>query len=103
MASYSLLVVVILTISCISLSNSSYDSATTYPARVLNTSQEECPSSAKWEMVIDEVKEDIRNTLLQIHSREYMRIYKLQIFINAVRIASYQKWQSQWACMLGVK
>ena len=71
MAFHIALAAVILTISCISLSNSSGDGATTYPARVLNTSQEECPSDAQRETVIDEVKEDIRNTLLQIHSREY--------------------------------
>ena len=64
--------VVILTVSCISLSNCSYDGATTYSARVLNTSQEECPSDAQRDTIIAEVKEDIRNTLLQIHSREFM-------------------------------
>ena len=74
MASCILLAVVILTMSCISLSSCSYDGATTSSARVLNTSQEECPSSAQRETVLDEVKEDIRNTLLQIHSREYMPI-----------------------------
>lgn len=69
-----LVAVVILTISCIALPAGSYDGATTYSARVLNTSQEECPSDAQRETVINEVKEDIRNSLLQIHSREYMRI-----------------------------
>ena len=62
---------VILIMSCIALSVGSYDGATTYSARVLNTSQEECPSDAQRETVIEEVKEDIRNSLLQIHSREY--------------------------------
>ena len=62
MASHIVLAVVILTMSCISLS-SSYDGATTYSARVLNTSQEERPSSAQRETIIDEVKEDIRNAL----------------------------------------
>ena len=73
MASRILLAVVVLTVSCISLSN--------YAMKVLQpilpecyTSQKECPSSAQREAVIDEVKEDIRNTLLQIHSREYMPI-----------------------------
>ena len=66
-----LVAVVILTMSCIALSAGSYDGATTYSARVLNTSQEECPSDAQRETVIEEVKEDIRNSLLQIHSREY--------------------------------
>ena len=76
MSSRILLAVVILTMSCISLSSCSSDGATTYPARVLNTSQEECPSDAQRETVIEEVKEDIRNTLLQIHSREYfMRLH----------------------------
>ena len=81
MASHILLAVVILTISCISLSSCSYDGATTYSARVLNTSQEECPSDAQRETIIAEVKEDIRNTLLQIESRKYMwtDIYKLQM------------------------
>ena len=70
MDSRILLAIVILTMNCTSLSNCSYDGATTYPARVLNASQEECPSSAQRETIIDEVKEDIRNTLLQIHSRK---------------------------------
>ena len=66
--------VVILSISCISLSSCSYNGATTYPARVLNTSQEECPFDAQRETIIAEINEDIRNTLLQIYSREYMWI-----------------------------
>ena len=67
--------------SCIALSAGSYDGATTYSARVLNTSQEECPSDAQRETVVDEVKEDIRNLLLQIHSREYMRIILCCIYM----------------------
>ena len=94
MASHIVFTVVILIITCISLSSCSYDGATTYSARVLNTSQEECPSDAQREMMIAEVKEDIHNTLLQIHSREYMQIYKLQILTNVVRIAGYKKWQA---------
>ena len=76
-----LVAVVILTMSCIALSAGSYDGATTYSARVLNTSQEECPSDAQRETVVDEVKEDIRNLLLQIHSREYMRIILCCIYM----------------------
>ena len=71
MASHILLALVILTMSCISLSSCSYDGATTYSARVLNTSQEQCPSIVQQEMIIAEVKEDVRNTLLQ---RKYMWI-----------------------------
>ena len=37
-------------------------------AGVLNTSQEECPSDTQRERIIAEVKEDIRNTLLQFET-----------------------------------
>ena len=70
MASHSLVAVLILTLSCIALPTYSYGSATTYSARVLNTSQEECPSDTQRERIIAEVKEDIRNTLLQIETRK---------------------------------
>ena len=67
----SLVAVLILTMCCIALPTYRYDSATTYSARVLNTSQEECPSVMQRETIIAEVKEDIRNTLLQIQTRKY--------------------------------
>ena len=64
MTSHNLLVAVF-TVSCVTLSTGSHDSTVTltYPARVLNTAQGECPSDAQREMVIAEVKEDIRNLL----------------------------------------
>ena len=71
MASHSLVAVLILTLSCIfALPTYSYGSAITYSARVLNTSQEECPSDTQRERIIAAVKEDIRNTL-QIETRKY--------------------------------
>ena len=64
MTSRSLLVAVF-TVSWAALSAASYDNTTTqtYPARVINTTQGECPSDVQREMVIAEVKEDIRNLL----------------------------------------
>ena len=64
MTSHNLLVAVF-TVSCVTLSTGSHDNTVTltYPARVLNTNQGECPSDAQREMVIAEVKEDIRNLL----------------------------------------
>ena len=64
MTSHNLLVAVF-TVSCVAVSTGSHDNTTTltYPARVFNTTQGECPSDAQREMVIAEVKEDIRNLL----------------------------------------
>ena len=64
MTSHSWLVAVF-TVSCVALSSGNHDSPTTltYPARVLNTTQRECPSDVQREVVITEVKEDIRNLL----------------------------------------
>ena len=64
MTSHNLLVVV-LTASCVALSTASHDNTITltYPAKVVNTAQGECPSDTQREMVIAEVKEDIRNLL----------------------------------------
>ena len=49
----------------VALSTANYDNATTlpYPAKVVNTTQGECPSDEQHEMVIAEVKEDICNLL----------------------------------------
>ena len=59
------LLVAVFTVSCVILSTATHDNTTTrtYPARVLNTAQGECPSDEQREMVIAEVKEDIRNLL----------------------------------------
>ena len=64
MTSHNLLVAVF-TASCVALSAASRDNTTTltYPARVFTTTQGECPSDTQREMVIDEMKEDIRNLL----------------------------------------
>ena len=64
MTSHNLLVAV-LTASCVALSTASHDNTITltYPAKVVNTAQGECPSDTQREMVIAEVKEDIRNLL----------------------------------------
>ena len=64
MTSHNLLVAVF-TMSCVALSAGNLDNTTTrtYPARVLNSAPGECPSDALREMVIAEVKEDIRNLL----------------------------------------
>ena len=66
MTSYNLLVAVF-TVSCVTLSTASHDNPTTqtYPARVITTTQGECPSDEQHEMVIAEVKEDIRNLLIR--------------------------------------
>ena len=59
------LLVAAFTVSCVALSAASHDNTTTrtYPARVFTTTQGECPSDPQREMVIAEVKEDIRNLL----------------------------------------
>ena len=64
MTSHGLLVAVF-TVSCVALSAATHDNTTTrtYPAKVVNTTQGECPSDTQREMVIAEVKEDIRNLL----------------------------------------
>ena len=51
--------------SCVALPAASHDNTTTltYPARVFTTTQGECPSDLQHEMVIAEVKEDVRNLL----------------------------------------
>ena len=61
------LLVAVLTASCFALSGASHDNPTTltYPARVFTTTQGECPSDLQHEMVIAEVKEDIRNLLIR--------------------------------------
>ena len=66
MTSHNLLVTVF-TVSCVILSAASHDNTTTltYPARVFTTTQGECPSDLQHEMVIAEVKEDIRNLLIR--------------------------------------
>ena len=59
------LLVAVFTVSCVAVSTGYHDNTTTltYPARVFDTTQGECPSDAQREMVIAEVKEDIRNLL----------------------------------------
>ena len=57
MSSHGLLVLV-LTMSCFALST-----CLSYSARVLKTTLEQCPSDAQHDMVIAEVKQDIRNIL----------------------------------------
>ena len=66
MTSHNLLVAVF-TVSCVTLSTSNHDNSTagTYPARVLTTTQGECPSGLYHEMIIAEVKEDVRNFLIR--------------------------------------
>ena len=65
MTSNNLLVAVFIVTRAV-ISTGSYGNATilTYPARVLNTTQGECPSDVQREMVMAEVKEDICNLLL---------------------------------------
>ena len=64
MTSHNLLVAVF-TVSCVAVSTGNHDNAVTltYPAKVFDTIQGECPSNAQHEMVIAEVKEDIGNLL----------------------------------------
>ena len=64
MTSHNLLVAVF-TVSCVALSTGNHGNTTirTYSARVFDTTQGECPSDVLREMVIAEVKEDIRNLL----------------------------------------
>ena len=59
------LVVAVFTVSCVALSTGNHDNTVTltYPARVFNTTQGECPSDAQREMIMAEVKEDICNLL----------------------------------------
>ena len=66
MTSHNLLVAVF-TVSCVTLSAASRDNTTTqtYPAKVFTTTQGECPSDPQREIIIAEVKEDIRNLLIR--------------------------------------
>ena len=76
MASHNLLLAVF-TASCVALPTGSQDNTTpqTYPARVFNTTQGECPSDAQREMVIAEVKEGIHNLLpLFLPIRKWMHL-----------------------------
>ena len=59
------LLVAVFTVSCVTLSTGNHDNTTTltYPGRVFNTTQGECPSDAQREMVMAKLKEDIRNLL----------------------------------------
>ena len=59
------LLVAVFTVSYAALSTGNHGNTTTltYPARVFNTTQGECPSDVQREMVIAEVKEDIGNLL----------------------------------------
>ena len=59
------LLVAVFVLSCAADATGNHDNTTTltYPARVFNTTQGECPSDAQREMVMAEVKEDIRNLL----------------------------------------
>ena len=77
MTSHNLLVAVF-TMSCVTLSTGNHDNTTilTYPARVFNTTQGECPSYAQREMVIAEVREDIRNLLPLI--RKWLHLANMQ-------------------------
>ena len=64
MTSHNLLVAVF-TVSYAALSTGNHENTTTltYPARVFNTTQGECPSDVQREMEIAEVKEDISDLL----------------------------------------
>ena len=65
MTSHNLLVAVF-TVSCVTLSTGNHGNTTTltYPGRVFNTAQGECPSDdVQCEMVMGEVDEDIRKLL----------------------------------------
>jgi len=66
MTSHGLLVAVF-TVSCVILSTATHDNTTTrtYPAKVFTTTQGECPSDPQREIIIAEVKEDIRNLLIR--------------------------------------
>ena len=84
MASHSLLVLVF-AVSCFTLSSCNHgvghtDSVpVTYPARVLNTAQEECPSDDQRETVRVEVEHDLRSILqsyLGETSRECVMQYR---------------------------
>ena len=66
MTSHNLLVAVF-TVSCVTLSTGNHYNPTTgtFPARVLTTTQGECPSDLQHGMIIAEVKEDVRNFLIR--------------------------------------
>ena len=77
MTSHNLLVAVF-TVSCVVLSTGNHDNTVTltYPARVFNTALGECPSDVQREMIIAEVKENIRNLLPLIRKWIYL-MFKL--------------------------
>ena len=63
------LLVAVLVLSCVADATCNHDNITilTYPIQVVSTTtQGECPSDAQHEMVMSEVKEDIRNLLHQV-------------------------------------
>lgn len=56
------LMVAVFTVTCVAFSTTTL----TYPGRVWNTTQGECPSDVQRETVVAEVNEDIRNLLDQL-------------------------------------
>ena len=71
------LLVSVLTVSYITLSTGNHDNPTTgtYPARVFTTTQGECLSDLQHEMVIAEVRENVRNILI----RKWLATFSCQI------------------------
>lgn len=75
-----------LTMSCVALATVNGDNTTTlsYPGRVLNTTQGECPADVQSETVTLEVKDDIRNLLK--HIGKVMHVYAC---IFCVKLTAY--------------
>ena len=90
------LLVAVFTVSCIVLSTGNHVNATTltYPGRVWNTIQGECPSDVQREAVISEVTEDIRNLLHQLG--KWVHIY----IAMASRPICKEMWSINCSCML---
>ena len=90
------LLVAVFTVSCIALSTGNHDNTTTltYPGRVLNTTQGECPSDVQRETVIAEVNEDICNLLHQLG--KWVHIY----IATGSRPICKEMWSINCSCML---
>ena len=84
MTSHSILVA-IFTVSYVAISIGSHVNTTivTYPARVFNTTQGECLSGGWREMVIAEVKENIRNLLPQFMPiRKWYLLHHIYLYVG---------------------
>ena len=80
------LLVAVFVLRCVALSHDSAN-VLTYPGRVINTTTTQlgCPSDAKIETVIAEVKQDIRSLLHQVGMLVHVQVQCIvQILLNNI-------------------